>query len=747
MNKQSNDGSASLHSDLPLSNADEDIFGWRDPVKDLASILVDSSFNTKGSFVASIEGKWGSGKSSYLFLLKKAIKELDADDSVTILDYNPWLMPKQDHAVYFFDQMSRSTELKHRKLTKLLKQFGSLSTHTTPFIEDTKTLIRRVLGVLLLLGITAPWILESVPNWLSPLLLIPALAIIFLDWFSKLAWNAFNKHPKSVQTIKEDLVNILRKSSPKRRFVICIDDVDRLTGEQIFSILQLVKNNGDLPNTLYLICMDSEHVAKQLDNFKIADSQTYLEKFSQLRIHVPAPSSKKYEEYFDREIESSLPRRSENFDSLWSENLWESTLKDTFLYLLKNIRGIKRFVNSARANMRNSIIDNHLQINPLDFLCIELIRTIYPQLYLSIAYKSSLLLTTSGRYIAELEDEGQTQSKQEYKDLVSVIPTAEQAFVEKLLEFLFPKVELLIGEKTDWEIAAPLNEYEANLRLCHPKVFENYFSALVPKDRITENELSNYFDALKSNPPNRTTFVPISWNDTSQRLDQIVDRFRVGSVAVSSLEQFQRIITNLLHFSDDAPGNMDPHPLEYYAKFWIKNVEVESDRINTLHSSVQNSDALGGPAALLNLLYKDIQSVEETHILDSVALDYVGKIVKEAILEGSSSNRIRKSTRFRSILFYFKSHSSEEEYAGLLQHLFTTDKHLMLLVKHYFYKEFTYSGISTTEERKFDAGGLQFTISTPEIWKKVEFLPQTLFESNSDYKLFSDAIHSLKVEV
>src|SRR4029077_2175094 len=49
------------------------------------------------------------------------------------------------------------------------------------------------------------------------------------------------------------------------RFIITIDDVDRLEPAEVIEILRLVRSVVDLPNVIYLLCYDSGTLARNIE--------------------------------------------------------------------------------------------------------------------------------------------------------------------------------------------------------------------------------------------------------------------------------------------------------------------------------------------------------------------------------------------------------------------------------------------------------------------------------------------------
>src|SRR5262249_37240448 len=74
--------------------------------------------------------------------------------------------------------------------------------------------------------------------------------------------NIFLEEP-SLQKSYINLRQQLAKSG--RKFLVTIDDIDRLESAEVKAIMQLVKSIGQLPNVIYLLAYDRDIVAAALD--------------------------------------------------------------------------------------------------------------------------------------------------------------------------------------------------------------------------------------------------------------------------------------------------------------------------------------------------------------------------------------------------------------------------------------------------------------------------------------------------
>ena len=69
---------------------------------------------------------------------------------------------------------------------------------------------------------------------------------------------------ESLLSIKKDLDKLIKQK--KRKILVIIDDIDRLSDFEIRQIFQLVKLIADFPQTIYLLSFDREVVVKALEN-------------------------------------------------------------------------------------------------------------------------------------------------------------------------------------------------------------------------------------------------------------------------------------------------------------------------------------------------------------------------------------------------------------------------------------------------------------------------------------------------
>lgn len=173
-----------------------------------------------------------------------------------------------------------------------------------------------------------------------------------LNIFGKtLSNSALNKN---IQKIKDDLVSEIKKNNIK--FIILIDDIDRLSTIDIQSVFKLVQSIADFPNTIYLLAFDYDIVTRALEEVQKDNGESYLEKIIQTPFNLPVISEVKITQIFISELNKIFKNIPEDkFDT----NAWAELLHRSISYYLQSLRDLAR-LNNTIGSGANSVRDDHL---------------------------------------------------------------------------------------------------------------------------------------------------------------------------------------------------------------------------------------------------------------------------------------------------------------------------------------------------------------------------------------------------
>ncbi|WP_066964773.1 KAP family P-loop NTPase fold protein [Rhizorhabdus dicambivorans] len=227
----------SVKGDRALAHGGDDKLGFRDVAARIATSVADRA--TEDGFVIGIEGAWGSGKSSLLFLIGDELEKLPSESRPNLIRFQPWLIGNRDALITsVFDELSR-------QLDQVALGDGDATRDSVTKAKAAKEALQNFLtrlgqaGELIELAGEAPGF-----GWLK-----------WIGKGAKAAGEAAKKgEAPSLVELKDKLIVALRDLG--QRFVITIDDVDRLEPSEVIEILRLVRSVVDLPNVIYLLCYD-----------------------------------------------------------------------------------------------------------------------------------------------------------------------------------------------------------------------------------------------------------------------------------------------------------------------------------------------------------------------------------------------------------------------------------------------------------------------------------------------------------
>ncbi len=81
-------------------------------------------------------------------------------------------------------------------------------------------------------------------------------------------------HQQNLAELKRELSDSLKDL--EQPILVVLDDIDRLTSEEIRLLFQLVKANADFPNLVYLLLFQRDIVERSLDSSPSNNGQEFL---------------------------------------------------------------------------------------------------------------------------------------------------------------------------------------------------------------------------------------------------------------------------------------------------------------------------------------------------------------------------------------------------------------------------------------------------------------------------------------
>ncbi len=228
-----------IKSDAPIKTKKDDLLGRTKFSESLGKALLD--WRSEDGIVIGLYGKWGSGKSSAINLAVEYIKndtkkkKYTKKDKPIIIRFNPWNFTEQNQLITIF----------FSELAKAINHYDKGA--------DAKKVGQK---------------LVTYSKFFTAMSLIPGL-----DPYAKIVEKVFKQvgettkdwgelQTKNLEQYKEELDKTIRTLG--RKIIIIIDDIDRLNEKEIKQIFQLVKQNANFPNTIYLLSLDQKKALEQI---------------------------------------------------------------------------------------------------------------------------------------------------------------------------------------------------------------------------------------------------------------------------------------------------------------------------------------------------------------------------------------------------------------------------------------------------------------------------------------------------
>ncbi|RLK52727.1 KAP family P-loop NTPase fold protein [Microbacterium telephonicum] len=447
--------SNSLPIDHPITSSDQDVLGRAVVARDFARSVRD--LDSSQGVVVGVLGAWGHGKSSFVNLMREEFAEAP---ELAVVEFNPWVFSgDQQLTDVFFREIAAELRLKdHTK-------FGAIAEG-----------------------------LDKYGDVLSPLAVIPW----FGSWFdrafkaTKAATTWWNDRKKGSRTFRETVSDALKKLD--KPVVVVIDDIDRLTTNEIRDIFRLVRLTASFPNVIYVLAFDRRRVEQALSEDGVP-GRAYLEKILQLSFDVPMiPTEVLRTQVFER-----LDAVLQDVEGLrFSEAIWPDVYAEIIDPLISSLRDVTRLGLSARPTLRAL----GQQIEAVDLLALEAVRVFRPEIFQALHASRLALTETQSLW-------GRTQDPMRKAEIDELLKAADKddGLVRALIKQLFPAARSYIENNSygpDW-----IDTWKREHRVAYIGYLDLYFGRTLPSDlasfqhaeraydRITDSEaLGEYLDSL-----------------------------------------------------------------------------------------------------------------------------------------------------------------------------------------------------------------------------------------------------------
>ena len=433
-----------FYSDKPIGSNNEDMLNRKGFAKILAHTLVH--LESRDTFTVGLFGKWGSGKTSLVNMTLTEIKSIQSEskteEQIIVVHFEPW-------------NFTDTNQLLTQFFIRLANEFQN---------REDKTLTK--IGKALEKYSDALDILGLIPEVGAPIASIGKWGISRLGQKMQRGLDE-----RDVLKQKEQIIKLL-ETQPNRVLVV-IDDIDRLSNEQIRYVFQLITSVARFPNTTYLLVFDKEIVVEALKGVQSGNGQDYLEKVIQMPIQIPNIRRSDLRNVFFERLDEIIA----DFKEIgYNQEHWQQLFVTCIDPFITHIRDINRLCNALRFKLTGIAPE----VDFADMTAISILEIHHPLIYEWVK-ENKEILTGEGDYSNLVKNKTQKELLTYYTDafIELILKERHDASVEtesnlvvKFLARVFPYFGYKIGVSYE---AYDMSQLKRNNQIAHPNKFDRYF--------------------------------------------------------------------------------------------------------------------------------------------------------------------------------------------------------------------------------------------------------------------------------
>lgn len=474
----------------PIISSAGDVLGRASVAHDFAKGI--RRLDASEGVVVGVMGPWGFGKSSFINLMKE---EFERDPALTVIDFNPWMFSGSQQLVdFFFKEVAAELRLKGKDRFKT--------------IADG---------------------LDKYGDLLSPLGLIP----VFGSWWDrsfkafKTATSAYGDRRQGSQPIRDKVAEALRDLDEP--VVVVIDDIDRLTTDEIRDIFKLVRLTASFPNLIYLLAFDRERVELALDETNVP-GRAYLEKIIQLGFDLPAIP----DEVLTRQVFAELDEVLGGLENLrFDQNRWADVYFEIIEPLVSSLRDVARLALSARPTLE--ALGGEIEV--VDLLALEALRTFRPQIFGFLPHMRMALTKPDSSYGSNDNPAARAQ----VEALVSAADDDAEV-ARNAIRRIFPAARRYIENYSYGSDSSA--GWRRDHRVAHIDFANLYFDRIAPSELVAFRRAETAF-VLLNNANGLAELLdatnPEELEDTIRALEVYQDQYPVDGIVPGAINLLNRI--------------------------------------------------------------------------------------------------------------------------------------------------------------------------------------------------------------
>ena len=459
-------------ADQAILTKDDDLLRRTPFAEHLARFI--SEWHDNYGLVIALHGPWGSGKSSIKNIVLENLRvgwQAKRDNNQPgmyepLLEFNPWRWAGQDQiTTAFFNELGKTigkvqpTQEQRDRVASKWKEYGAILT-VGASVADSLGAILPFIGVPTL----------GIPGAISKVLRQSAGVT---KTGAEGAEAQAKRDTKTLEEIKREITTDLEEL--KMPILIVMDDIDRLTPEELKLLFGLIKASADFPKLVFLLLFQRETVAASLEKvLNIPSGDQYLRKIIQLEFDIPKADPRLLKNELTKAITAAFIDAEKTRVDRARLTAFLNYEADPFF---RTLRDIYRFGTTLKFHTGLLRETGALEVDPMDLILLETLRLAAPSVYQEISKSSSILTVTRDQLIdARFENPNEvSEASQKVRALVDKAPEEIRPAVEKFIELLFPLALHLTDTDEDelpyFDPQAAHNQHRA----CDADGFDRFF--------------------------------------------------------------------------------------------------------------------------------------------------------------------------------------------------------------------------------------------------------------------------------
>ncbi|WP_457594023.1 KAP family P-loop NTPase fold protein [Hydrogenimonas sp.] len=272
------------HKAIEIPNDDvfrNDALGRKDVIENLSTLVL----NTGDPFVLSVDGKWGSGKTTFVKLWKA---HLEAEHNLETIYFSAW------ESDYFEEPLVAILGEISIFLEKLVPEnlYSEKSKKFRKLQEAGLKIIKKAAPAMLN-GMTAGLLdfekgFEKASSALS-------------EEIGKELVSQFTKEKSIREDFEKALKEALQLLPDNKPLIVFIDELDRCRPLYAIQLLERIKHFFGVERIIFVLSIDKEQLGESIrSQYGAIDTDNYLRRFIDLQFMLPEPDIEKFCDYLYR---------------------------------------------------------------------------------------------------------------------------------------------------------------------------------------------------------------------------------------------------------------------------------------------------------------------------------------------------------------------------------------------------------------------------------------------------------------